>query len=305
MKKQILIIGMAFLLLVVGLSGCNEQVNKGELPVINFFTATPRNITLGNTTVLNWSVTGATRIVNPGIPGLTEDVALTGSYTVFPTRPITTFHLVAVNSNGSTSADVTVYVEGPTISIVQVDNYILIQSVTNGSIPWSNVTERIIDKFANFQSFATVVENDVDNDTYISAGDTLTVTGTGTLSVNGPYAMLVYYKDSDFIFESTEYIPTPEVVSTNDIINSPDRYINQTVKINGTVDDYSSNLPYSIMGPSSLIAINSNNVDQPTPVVNGTTYRFTGIVRYGKSLGNGMTWSSDTLYLEVTKIETT
>jgi len=54
-------------------------------------------------------------------------------------------------------------------------------------------------------------------------------------------------------------------------------------------------------GVSTIYAVDSNSVIKPTPLVSGSEYKFTGIVRYGTMPNTVMSG----LYLEVTKIETT
>ena len=103
--KKIAILLIVLMMVSVGLlSGCNEQ--KDISPVINSFTVTPAVITLGGTSVLNWSVRGAKSVsIDNGI----GNVALNGSYTVVPTIN-KTYILTAFNSYGKSSASVVVIV---------------------------------------------------------------------------------------------------------------------------------------------------------------------------------------------------
>src|SRR4030042_273515 len=104
--KKITILLIAFTVISVGfLSGCNEQV-EAEAPIINSFTATPSVIVFGNTSVLNWSIEGATDI---SINNEIGNVSISGPYTIIPTKN-TTYILTASNSYGSSNASVTVYV---------------------------------------------------------------------------------------------------------------------------------------------------------------------------------------------------
>jgi len=109
--KKIAVLLIVLMMVSVGfLSGCNKQTEQtseeGTPPIINSFTATPAVIDLGNATVLNWSVTGATSIsINKGI----GNVALTGSYTIKPMQN-QTYILTAFNSYGNSSASVLITV---------------------------------------------------------------------------------------------------------------------------------------------------------------------------------------------------
>jgi len=91
--------------------------------------------------------------------------------------------------------------------------------------------------------------------------------------------------------------------SIADIQAHSNNYINKTVTIRGQYSGGGS--LYYIMdtkaGVSMIQAIDSNNIVKPTPVVSGSEYKFTGIVRYGSP----MSYYPTSLYLEVTKIETT
>jgi hypothetical protein len=91
--------------------------------------------------------------------------------------------------------------------------------------------------------------------------------------------------------------------SIADILTHSNNYINKTVTIRGQYMPAGS--IYSIMnvkdGQGYITAIDSNSVIKPTPLVPGSEYKFTGIVRYGIMPNTGMLG----LYFEVTKIETT
>jgi hypothetical protein len=86
--------------------------------------------------------------------------------------------------------------------------------------------------------------------------------------------------------------------SIKDIRDHPNRYINQTVTLQGT---YQYMSVYDNSGGILCLVIPSD-VKQPTPFVFYSEYKFTGIVRYS----NNMIYSATGgLYLEVTRIETT
>jgi uncharacterized protein YkwD/chitodextrinase len=77
-----------------------------SLPAIASFTGVPLSITAGQSATLSWSVTGATSIsVDNGL----GSVVSTGSRTVSPAQT-TKYKLTAANSNGSSTAQVTVVV---------------------------------------------------------------------------------------------------------------------------------------------------------------------------------------------------
>lgn len=119
MKKQIIIFWIIVLLVAVGLSGCNEQ---GESPKINFFTATPSVIVLGDSSILNWSIEGATSVsIDNGI----GNVALDGHYTIIPEESKNyTYNLTATNSYGTSTASVIVYVVRTTDTIDEKNKFI-------------------------------------------------------------------------------------------------------------------------------------------------------------------------------------
>jgi uncharacterized protein (DUF58 family) len=75
------------------------------------------------------------------------------------------------------------------------------------------------------------------------------------------------------------------------------KYINKTVTVKAIYYGNGNTSRYMIIDSSqnSMDVTESNNVVKPTPLVRGSEYKFTGIVRY----------SSAGLYLEVTKIEAT
>src|SRR5215470_17339941 len=80
------------------------------VPVISSFTATPSSITSGQTSVLSWSVTGATGLrLDPGNVNVTGQT----SKSVTPTAT-TTYVLTATNSAGSVTRSVTVTVTNGT-----------------------------------------------------------------------------------------------------------------------------------------------------------------------------------------------
>jgi hypothetical protein len=93
------------------------------------------------------------------------------------------------------------------------------------------------------------------------------------------------------------------ITSSNEILSNPNIYINHSITVQGQYYGNESSFftsNYMIMCPSSLYAINSDNVDTPTPLVYGATYKFTGNVKFGHLPDSFLT---DIVFLEVTKIE--
>jgi len=76
-------------------------------PTVNFFTATPAAITVGQSSTLSWSVTNATSVTISGVSGTLN--TNTGSVPVSPTVT-TTYTLTATNAISSTTVNVTVVV---------------------------------------------------------------------------------------------------------------------------------------------------------------------------------------------------
>src|SRR5690606_22229169 len=81
-------------------------LNPGDArPVIRSFSANPPAIQPGGTSMLSWSVTGATTLsLNPGVG------AVTGTQTDVNPTVTTEYTLTASNSSGTTTAKVTVTV---------------------------------------------------------------------------------------------------------------------------------------------------------------------------------------------------
>lgn len=75
-------------------------------PVITGFTANPGNITPGQSSTLQWNVTGATSVTIDQDIGT---VSSSGTLPITPTKDVT-FHIVATNSAGSITATATVIV---------------------------------------------------------------------------------------------------------------------------------------------------------------------------------------------------
>src|SRR5437868_879277 len=81
-----------------------QQAASASLPVITV-TATPDTISSGDSSTLNWKITGAASATMDGV----GDIPLTGSQKVSPTSS-TTYKITAVGAGGSSSKTTTVTV---------------------------------------------------------------------------------------------------------------------------------------------------------------------------------------------------
>lgn len=109
--------GLFFILIFLFLlSGCGGITPSG--PAISSFTASPPNITAGDSSTLSWSVTDAdTLSINQGIGIVTGK-----SITVSPTTT-TTYTLTAANSAGSTNATITITVNEEPVQLLVNGNF--------------------------------------------------------------------------------------------------------------------------------------------------------------------------------------
>ena len=83
-----------------------DEEEPVEAPVIHLFAATPDSIVVGDSSTLDWDVTGTTNVsIDQGI----GDVDASGTVTVTPTED-TTYTLTAENSGGTVSASALVVV---------------------------------------------------------------------------------------------------------------------------------------------------------------------------------------------------
>ena len=103
MNKNLIIFGIAVLLIAVVLSGCNTNTAN---PAIQSFDVTPYSIKEGESATLSWAVNDALTVsIDNGI----GYVSLTGQRTVTPTTT-TTYKLTAKNGNKETYATVQIIV---------------------------------------------------------------------------------------------------------------------------------------------------------------------------------------------------
>jgi hypothetical protein len=86
-----------------------SQASQENLPSISSFNADPDIVAIGESSVLSWSVTSATKVsIEPEV----GTVSLTGSQRIFPDKN-TTYTLTATNELGSVDATKIVYVQKP------------------------------------------------------------------------------------------------------------------------------------------------------------------------------------------------
>jgi len=109
------------LAVVLGLSGCLSGAQHGvppSRPTILSFTASPTSVVPGQTSVLSWTVVGATSLsISPGLGVVTGT-----SVTVRPLAT-TTYTLTATNESGSSSTSVTVnYGNAPPAGLAYSEN---------------------------------------------------------------------------------------------------------------------------------------------------------------------------------------
>ncbi len=115
-------------------------------PVINYFTADPTSIAVGDGSTLSWSVSNATEItIDQGI----GTVPLTGTRTVYPATN-TTYTLQACNEAGNSTATVHITVSAPTLPIINYFTALPTSIVVGGSstLSWrvSGATEVTINQ---------------------------------------------------------------------------------------------------------------------------------------------------------------
>jgi hypothetical protein len=151
MKKLVPVLLLAVLFLASCYPGGPITISTpGQLPVINSFSAEPSSISAGQSSTLNWTVTGATTVsIDQGI----GNVALTGPRAVAPSVT-TVYTLTASSSAGSVTATTQIIVTGaaPTPTGLPVINYFTANpsSISLGSsvtFSWnvSNATSVTID----------------------------------------------------------------------------------------------------------------------------------------------------------------
>ncbi len=144
MKKQ-LIIGIVVMLLIAGLSGCNEETKKPSNPLIIYeFQVIPTSILKSESANLTWNVTGATTVSIDNNIGF---VNLNGTQIIQPIKN-TTYTLTAKNLTNTIKAtteiiviDVTPLKDIPDISWIQndINNTITVDSISESGLNWANI----------------------------------------------------------------------------------------------------------------------------------------------------------------------
>lgn len=181
------------------LSGCTEE--DSDQISINSFEVTPSVIEIGETSILSWDIEGATTVtIDNGI----GDVALTGTRVISPTVT-TTYTLTATKSGTTKTATTQIIVTSepgpvPTVGMVQVQNYITIQEVERGPITAANCNVAVVDinVFAIAWGTHQGTIQDIDGDTYLSGGDTITFDSTwisGSHTGKVPYTVSIVYNE--------------------------------------------------------------------------------------------------------------
>ncbi len=206
MKKQ-LIIGIIIILLAVGLSGCNESRQNNDNEVVSqsqnqtvghivSFDANPDEITLGETVILQWNVTGAESVsIDNGI-GTFPSV---GNHTISPLKTTTytlTAHFSVPVIIGSSKATVTIEVVSslPVIISMEISEW----NDTANTITWEvtkveggPVTDSDVDKFI------------VDENGHIASGQSVE-SYSGGLITQGRKYIATAPADGYYIFKITE-----------------------------------------------------------------------------------------------------
>lgn len=101
------------MIILIFMAGCSG-ISLTE-PIINSFSANPTTITVGESSVLSWSITDANSVtIDNGVGSVT----FTGNAMVNPVVT-TTYALTATNSTGSVTATITVTVNNPIISPIE------------------------------------------------------------------------------------------------------------------------------------------------------------------------------------------
>ncbi len=103
-----------FLSLAIAGCGGGSSSSSAPPPVIGSFIATPSSISAGQSSALNWSVTGAASVTISGISG-----AVTSPLTVTPTAT-TTYTLTATGTGGMATATVTVTITTAKPTLVSI-----------------------------------------------------------------------------------------------------------------------------------------------------------------------------------------
>jgi hypothetical protein len=210
-------------------------------PVINSFAASPGGIESGDSSTLNWNITGATTVsIDQGI----GNVALNGSRVVNPVAS-TVYTLLATNAGGSMTATAMVSVSSPappepTPNLPVIDNFALnpdtIEEGESSTLSWStsNATSVSID-----QGIGTVAPAGT---TSVSPTESTVYTITATNSYGWASRSIALGVTSDegiFVFTPGVFFVFAPDLEITDVWNE-DGTIWYTIKNNGIADSPAS-----------------------------------------------------------------
>jgi len=102
------------ILILIFMTGCASISTIPSKPVVNFFTASPQTITVGESSTLSWEVSDATMVsIDQGVG---NNLALSSSVSVSPTAT-TTYILTATNDTGTVTEMVQITVATNTYTV--------------------------------------------------------------------------------------------------------------------------------------------------------------------------------------------
>jgi len=167
MKKHLIISGIVFVLLMVGFSGCIDNISKEKQIEINSFFIDPDIVNITESVRITWSVTNATNVyIDNGI----GNVSLIGSKVIFPSENIT-YTLTASNETGNItiSANIVVFEKSTDKAIAIIDTSMgvikLELSINKMPITCNNFIKLVNDGFYDGMIFYRIM-----NDFMIQAG---------------------------------------------------------------------------------------------------------------------------------------
>ena len=192
MKKQLVVIGIIFLLCTIIITGCSEQKN----PVISSFEATPDQIEIGQTTQLSWIVSDASSVtIDNGI----GDVTLSGNRTITPTE--TTTYTLTAKSSTTVTATVQIIViesgEKPNISMVQSEFFVQITGTTNKYVNQTQAVVTAINKVSGENQTSALgpcITNGDGNPKMIGIGDLINFSHLADFPANEEWTIQLLYK---------------------------------------------------------------------------------------------------------------
>ena len=179
MKKKIIII-MSLFIFASFLTGCIDE-DITNTPIINVFTVNPNKIYYGNTSNLEWTVQNAE---NVSIDNQIGTVSLEGNRIIQPA--VTTTYILTASKSGKTiTASTTIIVEStstnaPSLQFIKdsVQKTLTVAQADSGNILWANF--EVVNATGITQPITTY---NAALTGYVTAGDTLTFTETGTYKI--------------------------------------------------------------------------------------------------------------------------